>query len=46
MGAGRASAAGGHRESDTVLMVGVCGGHAATDAVFTWAKDKKLLHIR
>ena len=45
MGAGRASAAGGHRESDTVLMVGVCG-HAATDAVFTWAKAKKLLHIR
>jgi hypothetical protein len=35
----------GATESDTVLMVGVCG-HAPTDAVFTWAKAKKLLHIR
>jgi uncharacterized metal-binding protein len=45
MGAGHATAAKGHRESDTVLMVGGCG-HAPTDAVFTWAKAKKLLHIR
>ena len=35
----------GYRESDTVLMVGACG-HAPTDAVFTWAKARKLLHIR
>ena len=35
----------GSRESVTVLMVGVCG-HAPTDVVFTWAKAKKLLHIR
>jgi hypothetical protein len=35
----------GYRESDTVLMAGVCG-HAPTDVVFTWAKAKKLLHIR
>jgi hypothetical protein len=40
-----ATAARGYRESDTVLMVGVCG-HAPTDAVFTWARAKKLLHIR
>jgi hypothetical protein len=44
-GAGHATAARGYRESDTVLMVGVCG-HAPTDVVFTWAKAKKLLHIR
>ena len=32
--------------NDTALMVGVCG-HAPTDAVFTWAKAKKLLlHLR
>jgi hypothetical protein len=35
----------GYRESDTVLMVGIWG-HAPTDAVFTWAKPRKLLHIR
>jgi hypothetical protein len=45
MGTGHATAARGYRESDTVLMVGVCG-HAPTDATFTWAKAKKLLHIR
>ena len=45
MGAGHATAAKGYRESDTVLMVGGCG-HTPTDAVFTWAKAKKLLHIR
>lgn len=44
MGAGHATAARRYRESDTVLMAGVCG-HASTDAVFTWAKAKKLLHI-
>ena len=45
MGAGHTAVARGYRESDTVLMVGVCG-HALTDAVFTWAKARKLLHIR
>jgi hypothetical protein len=45
VGAGDAAAAGGYRKSDTVLMAGVCG-HAPTDAVFTWAKAKKLLHVR
>jgi len=35
----------GYRESDTVLLAGFCGA-APTDAVFTWAKAKKLLHIR
>ena len=44
-GAGHAAVARGYRESDTVLMVGACG-HAPTDAVFTWAKARKLLHIR
>ena len=44
-GAGHAAVARGYRESDTVLMVGICG-HAPTDAVFTWAKARKLLHIR
>ncbi len=34
MGAGHATAARRYRESDTVLMVGVCG-RAPTDAVFT-----------
>jgi hypothetical protein len=45
MGAGHAVAARGYRESDTVLFAGVCGP-VPTDAVFTWAKAKKLLHIR
>ena len=45
MGAGHAAAARGYRESDTLLMVGVCG-HAPTDPSFTWAKARKLLHIR
>jgi hypothetical protein len=45
MGAGHAAAARGYRESDTVLFAGVCGPVPA-DAVFTWAKAKKLLHIR
>jgi hypothetical protein len=45
MGAGHAAAARGYRESDTVLLAGVCGP-APTDAAFTWAKAKKLLHIR
>jgi hypothetical protein len=45
MGAGHAAAARGYGESDTVLLAGVCGA-APTDAVFTWAKAKKLLHIR
>jgi len=45
MGAGHTAVARGYRESDTVLMVGVCG-RAPTDAVFTWAKTRKLLHIR
>jgi hypothetical protein len=44
MGAGHAAAAGGYRESDTVLLAGVCGP-APTDAAFTWAKARKLLHI-
>jgi hypothetical protein len=45
MDAGHAAVARGYRESDTVLMVGICG-HAPTDAMFTWAKAKKLPHIR
>jgi len=45
MGAGHAAAARGYRESDTVLLVGVCGP-APTDAAFTWSKAGKLLHIR
>jgi hypothetical protein len=45
VGAGHAAVARGYRESDTVLMVGICG-HVPTDAVFTWAKARKLLHIR
>jgi hypothetical protein len=45
MGAGHAAAARGYRESDTVLLAGVCGP-APTDAVFTWTKARKLLHIR
>ncbi len=44
MGAGHAAAAGGYRESDTVLLAVVCGP-APTDAAFTWAKARKLLHI-
>jgi hypothetical protein len=45
MGAGHAVAARGYRESDTVLLAGVCGV-PPTDAMFTWAKAKKLLHVR
>jgi hypothetical protein len=45
MGAGHAAAVRGYRESDTVLLARVCGA-APTDAMFTWAKAKKLLHIR
>ena len=44
-GRGHAAAARGYRESDTVLLAGICGP-APTDAVFTWAKAKKLLYIR
>jgi hypothetical protein len=39
------AAAGGYRESDTVLLAGVCGP-VPTDAAFTWAKARKLLDIR
>jgi hypothetical protein len=45
MGAGHAATARGYRESDTVLLAGGCGP-VPTDAVLTWAKAKKLLHIR
>jgi hypothetical protein len=45
MGAGHAARAAGYGESDTVLMTGVCGP-VPSDAVFTWAKAKKLLGIR
>jgi len=45
MGAGHAAAARGYSESDTVLLAGVCGA-APTDAVFTWTRARKLLHIR
>jgi hypothetical protein len=34
----------GWGESDTEVLSGVCGP-APTDAVFTWAQAKKLLHI-
>jgi hypothetical protein len=39
------AAAGGYRESDTVLLAGVCEP-VPTDAAFTWAKARKLLDIR
>jgi len=45
MGTGRAGRAAGYGESATVLMAGVCGP-VPSDAVFTWAKAKKLLGIR
>jgi hypothetical protein len=45
LGMGAGHAARGYRESDTVLLAGVCGA-APTDAMVTWAKAKKLLHIR
>jgi hypothetical protein len=45
IGAGHAARAGGYRESDTVLVTGVCG-HAPTDATFTWSTAKKLLSLR
>lgn len=44
MGAGHAAQAAGYGESDTVLLVGVCGP-APTDAVLTWATARKLVHI-
>jgi hypothetical protein len=45
MGTGHAARAAGYGESDTVLMTGVCGP-VPSDAIFTWAKAKKLLGIR
>ena len=45
MGTGHAGRAAGYGESDTVLMTGVCGPVPA-DAIFTWAKARKLLGIR
>jgi len=45
MGTGHASRAAGYGDSDTVLMTGVCGP-VPSDAIFTWAKAKKLLGIR
>jgi hypothetical protein len=45
MGTGHAGRAAGYGESDTVLMTGVCGP-VPSDAVFTWAKARKLLGIR
>jgi hypothetical protein len=44
MGAGHAMDAAGYGESDTEVLVGVCGS-APADAVFTWAEAKKLLGI-
>jgi hypothetical protein len=44
MGAGHAASADGYGESDTELLAGVCGP-TPTDAVFTWARAEKLLHI-
>jgi hypothetical protein len=38
------AAAEGYRESDTVLLAGVCGP-VPTDAAFTCAKARKLLDI-
>jgi len=45
VGTGHAGRAAGYGESDTVLMAGVCGP-VPSDAVFTWARAKKLLGIR
>ena len=45
MGTGHAGRAAGYGESDTVLMTGVCGP-VPSDAIFTWAKARKLLGIR
>jgi hypothetical protein len=45
VGAGHAMVAARYGESDTEILAGLCGP-APTDAVFTWAEAKKLLHIR
>ena len=45
MGTGHAGRAAGYSESDTVLITGVCGP-VPSDAIFTWAKARKLLGIR
>jgi hypothetical protein len=45
MGAGHTTTAATYGESDTEILAEVCGRLPA-DAVFTWAKAKKLLHIR
>jgi hypothetical protein len=44
MGAGHVMQTAGWGESDTEVLAGVCGP-TPTDAVFTWAQAKKLLHI-
>jgi hypothetical protein len=45
MGAGHVSKGKKFGDSETELFAGICG-HAPTDVVFTWAKAKKLLHIK
>jgi hypothetical protein len=45
MGAGHVRSGKLYGDSETELLVGVCGP-VPTDVVFTWAKAKSLLHIR
>lgn len=45
MGAGHVTKGKAFGDSETELMAGVCGP-TPTDVVFTWAKAKKLLHIK
>lgn len=45
MGAGHLTKGKAFGDSETELMAGVCG-HAPTDVVISWAKAKKLLHIK
>ena len=45
MGAGYIGSGKKYCDSESELLVGVCG-HAPTDVVFRWTKAKKLLHIK
>jgi hypothetical protein len=45
IGAGYIGSGKKYGDSETELLVGVCG-HAPTDVVFRWNKAKKLLHVK
>jgi hypothetical protein len=45
MGAGYIGSGKRYGDSETELLLGVCG-HAPTDVIFRWTKAKRLLHVK